>query len=339
MEERSRPQLVGRRQATRRVLHGHRPPRAGRDPRRAHERRRSAAPALLWEEIRGLGAHGCAVLLVTHNVLEAEKSVDRLAVIHKGRLVAEGTPSSMKAADRSQLRLQLMLTPGMATPGPAFVGRSAGACRAQPCHHDCRKRRRHGHRLGGGHDPAGRGRRVRARRHDPGGRVHPAHVAHVGRQTTKVTEVQMASRDRPARYRRARGRALVARVRRHGALASGQPAHVARDAHDRATAGRGRVRARDLPVLRPHPDDGCSVRLDRGTRHQPADGRADPRTTARGRPEGQRQLRVPALNAGQPLGVRGRVVHGLPYRRRSGDGRRLSALPGCATTFPCTFRP
>jgi ABC-2 type transport system ATP-binding protein len=78
---------------------------------------------LLWEEIRALGAHGCAVLLVTHNVLEAEKSVDRLAVIHKGRLVAEGTPSSMKAADRSQLRLQLMLTPGAITPDlPPWAG-------------------------------------------------------------------------------------------------------------------------------------------------------------------------------------------------------------------------
>jgi ABC-2 type transport system ATP-binding protein len=78
---------------------------------------------LLWEEIRSLGAQGCAVLLVTHNVLEAEKSVDRLAVINKGRLLAEGTPSSMKSADRSQLRLQLMLAPGAATPQlPAWAG-------------------------------------------------------------------------------------------------------------------------------------------------------------------------------------------------------------------------
>ena len=78
---------------------------------------------LLWEQIRALGAHGSAVLLVTHNVLEAEKSVDRLAVIHNGRLVAEGTPSSLKASDRSRLRLQLMLTPGMATPDlPPWAG-------------------------------------------------------------------------------------------------------------------------------------------------------------------------------------------------------------------------
>jgi ABC-2 type transport system ATP-binding protein len=78
---------------------------------------------LLWGEIRALGASGCAVLLVTHNVLEAEKSVDRLAVISKGRLVAEGTPSSLKSADRSEMRLQVMLSPGEETPPlPPWAG-------------------------------------------------------------------------------------------------------------------------------------------------------------------------------------------------------------------------
>jgi ABC-2 type transport system ATP-binding protein len=71
---------------------------------------------LLWEQIRDLGAMGCSVLLVTHNVLEAEKSVDRLAVLSGGRIVAEGTPSSLKSADRSHLRLHLMLAPGKETP-------------------------------------------------------------------------------------------------------------------------------------------------------------------------------------------------------------------------------
>jgi ABC-2 type transport system ATP-binding protein len=76
---------------------------------------------LLWEEIRALGAGGCAVLLVTHNVLEAEKAVDRLALITSGRLVAEGTPSSLKASDRTRMRLQVMLTPGVETPAlPAW---------------------------------------------------------------------------------------------------------------------------------------------------------------------------------------------------------------------------
>jgi ABC-2 type transport system ATP-binding protein len=71
---------------------------------------------LLWEQVRLLSLRGCAVFLVTHNVLEAEKSVDRLAIIAGGRLIAEGTPSSLKAGDRGRLRLQLMLVPGTGTP-------------------------------------------------------------------------------------------------------------------------------------------------------------------------------------------------------------------------------
>lgn len=79
---------------------------------------------LLWEQVRHLGDEGSAVLLVTHNVLEAEKSVDRLAIINEGRLIAEGTPSSLKAEDRGRLRLQLMMVPGLRTPElPDFVQR------------------------------------------------------------------------------------------------------------------------------------------------------------------------------------------------------------------------
>ncbi|HXP18691.1 MAG TPA: ABC transporter ATP-binding protein [Streptosporangiaceae bacterium] len=83
---------------------------------------------LLWEQIRLLGRQGCAVFLVTHNVMEAEKSVDRLAIIADGRLIAEGTPSSLKAADRGHLRLQVMLAPGARTPElPSWVRSHARA--------------------------------------------------------------------------------------------------------------------------------------------------------------------------------------------------------------------
>ncbi len=77
---------------------------------------------LLWDQVRRLGDEGAAVLLVTHNVLEAEKSVDRLAIINDGQLIAEGTSSALKAADRGRLRLQLMMVPGLPTPEmPPFV--------------------------------------------------------------------------------------------------------------------------------------------------------------------------------------------------------------------------
>jgi ABC-2 type transport system ATP-binding protein len=71
---------------------------------------------LLWRQVRALSEQGCAVMLVTHNVLEAEKAVDRLAVVMDGRIVASGTPSSLKAEDRGRLRLQIMLVPGTETP-------------------------------------------------------------------------------------------------------------------------------------------------------------------------------------------------------------------------------
>jgi ABC-2 type transport system ATP-binding protein len=77
---------------------------------------------LMWQQIRKLAQDGVAVFLVTHNVMEAEKSVDRLAIIDEGKLIAQGTPSSLKSNDREHLRLQLMLTPGVDTPAlPEFV--------------------------------------------------------------------------------------------------------------------------------------------------------------------------------------------------------------------------
>lgn len=71
---------------------------------------------LMWEQIRNLGQEGSAVFLVTHNVMEAEKSVDRLAIINEGKLIAAGTPSALKSDDSDHLRLQLMLRPGEPTP-------------------------------------------------------------------------------------------------------------------------------------------------------------------------------------------------------------------------------
>ncbi len=83
---------------------------------------------LMWQQIRNLAQDGVAVFLVTHNVMEAEKSVDRLAIIDEGRLVASGTPSSLKTNDRGHVRLQLMLSPGAETPPlPEFVIRDTRA--------------------------------------------------------------------------------------------------------------------------------------------------------------------------------------------------------------------
>jgi ABC-2 type transport system ATP-binding protein len=81
---------------------------------------------LLWRQVRTLADHGAAVLLVTHNVIEAERSVDRLAILDEGRVIAEGTPAQLKARLGAALRLELVLDPdSLETPASPF-GLSAG---------------------------------------------------------------------------------------------------------------------------------------------------------------------------------------------------------------------
>jgi ABC-2 type transport system ATP-binding protein len=73
---------------------------------------------LLWGQVRELADQGSAVLLVTHNVLEAERTVDRLVIIDRGRVIGQGTPGSMKDAENGYLRLELLLEPGAVPPVP-----------------------------------------------------------------------------------------------------------------------------------------------------------------------------------------------------------------------------
>jgi ABC-2 type transport system ATP-binding protein len=85
---------------------------------------------LLWTQVRALADEGAAVVLVTHNVLEAERCVDRLAIIDHGRVQAAGTPAGLKAELGSGLRLELVLEPGAsAPPAPAFAGATVAAGR------------------------------------------------------------------------------------------------------------------------------------------------------------------------------------------------------------------
>jgi ABC-2 type transport system ATP-binding protein len=51
----------------------------------------------LWSAVRALVAEGCAVLLTTHYLEEAEALADRVAVLVRGRLVVEGTVDEIRA--------------------------------------------------------------------------------------------------------------------------------------------------------------------------------------------------------------------------------------------------
>ena len=77
---------------------------------------------MLWREVHSLAETGCAVLLVTHNVLEAERAVDRLAIIDKGKVIGTGTPASLKEHEGEYMRLELTLEPDKEPPqAPGFL--------------------------------------------------------------------------------------------------------------------------------------------------------------------------------------------------------------------------
>ena len=55
------------------------------------------ARRMLWDEIRRMVDRGKTVLLTTHYLQEADALADRIAVINQGEIIAEGTPSEIKA--------------------------------------------------------------------------------------------------------------------------------------------------------------------------------------------------------------------------------------------------
>lgn len=80
---------------------------------------------LLWREVRNMADMGAAVLLVTHNVLEAERSVDRLAIMDQGQVIGAGTPASLKGHENGFLRVELIVEPMTEPPStPAYLSQS-----------------------------------------------------------------------------------------------------------------------------------------------------------------------------------------------------------------------
>jgi ABC-2 type transport system ATP-binding protein len=55
----------------------------------------------LWARIRAFAKRGGSVLLTTHYLDEADALSHRIAVIHQGRIIAEGTPSEIKTLGAS----------------------------------------------------------------------------------------------------------------------------------------------------------------------------------------------------------------------------------------------
>lgn len=74
------------------VIHGPRiafldEPTTGLDPQ---------SRAYMWDEVRRLRSEGMTVFITTHYLDEADALCDRIAIIDHGRIVAEGTPATLK---------------------------------------------------------------------------------------------------------------------------------------------------------------------------------------------------------------------------------------------------
>ena len=72
------------------------------------------ARAALWDAIHRLRENGLSVLLTTHDMQEAEAHADRVYILHRGRVVAEGAPEELLRAHELETRVAVRLARGAA---------------------------------------------------------------------------------------------------------------------------------------------------------------------------------------------------------------------------------
>ena len=87
-----------------------------------------AVRRLVWDKLLALNRAGTTIVLVTHNVLEAERVVQRVGILNHGRLLALGTPGALKARVDRRVRLELLFAADGAGHGALLA--SLGEARA-----------------------------------------------------------------------------------------------------------------------------------------------------------------------------------------------------------------
>jgi lipooligosaccharide transport system ATP-binding protein len=98
-------------------------PTTGLDPQARH---------LIWERLKQLLAQGKTVLLTTHFMDEAERLCHRLAIMDRGRFIAEGSPREVIAAHIEPEVVEVYGEPGGAPAGPPQGGAAKDMEQAQP---------------------------------------------------------------------------------------------------------------------------------------------------------------------------------------------------------------
>jgi lipooligosaccharide transport system ATP-binding protein len=96
-------------------------PTAGLDPQ---------ARLAVWERLHALRRDGVTILLTTHDMDEAARLCDRLAIVHQGRILREGTPEALVRDGVEPQVLELPL--GSAAAARAAALGSALGARLQP---------------------------------------------------------------------------------------------------------------------------------------------------------------------------------------------------------------
>jgi ABC-2 type transport system ATP-binding protein len=98
-------------------------PTTGLDPRSRNQ---------VWDIIRTLVAEGTTILLCTQYLEEADQLTDRIAVIDRGTVIAEGTPSELKASVGSGALHVRLLDPEQRPDAARILDRELGTVHLEP---------------------------------------------------------------------------------------------------------------------------------------------------------------------------------------------------------------
>jgi ABC-2 type transport system ATP-binding protein len=97
--------------------------------------------AAMWEEISRLtGEEGLTILLTTHYLEEADRLASQLAIVDRGRVVAEGSPAQLKAELRGDAIQIELATPELNGRVPAALARVDGVREVELAGTDLRAR-------------------------------------------------------------------------------------------------------------------------------------------------------------------------------------------------------
>ena len=98
-------------------------PTTGLDPRSRNQ---------VWDIVRALVAEGTTILLCTQYLEEADQLADRIAVIDRGAVIAEGTPAELKASVGSGALHVRLLDPDQRPEAARVLERALGAVNLEP---------------------------------------------------------------------------------------------------------------------------------------------------------------------------------------------------------------